>query len=273
MLKARVKARKKSGASGFDKYDFYKKAVQSPETDVEFLRDVYKELRGQKAVSMREDFCGTFALSCEWVKLDSKHKAVGVDLDTEPLDYGHRENLPQLSAGQKERLSILNANVLHPNLPPVDLVAAMNFSYFIFKTRPLMLRYFRNVRRTLKKNGIFVLDLFGGSLCFDANEEKTKHRQFTYYWHQKNFDPATNFAEFAIHFKPHGQKKIEDVFTYDWRMWSIPELRDILTEAGFKKVHLYWEGTNRAGGGDGKFKRVEEGESCLSWIAYLAAEA
>ena len=55
-------------------------------------------------------------------------------------------------------------------------------------------------------------------------------------------------------------------------MWSIPELKDILEEVGFKKVHVYWEGTDEDGDGDGEFKRVEKGEDCESWIAYLACE-
>ena len=149
---------------------------------------------------------------------------------------------------------------------------AMNFSYFIFKTREQMGAYFANVFRSLPSDGIFVLDLFGGSLCYDENEEKTVHKGFTYYWDQENFDPVTNFAKFHIHFRVNGRPKTEKVFTYDWRMWSIPELREILAEAGFKKSHVYWEGTTRSGGGDGKFARTEIGESCQSWIAYIAAE-
>lgn len=270
-MKARSAARSNK-LNNFDKYDYYRRAVQSPETDVEFLRDVYRELRKCSPESMREDFCGTYMLSCEWIKLSPKHTGVGVDLDQEPIDYGTAHNFPKLSPAQQSRLHIMNGNVLDPKLPPVDLVAAMNFSYFIFKTREMLLAYFKNVNRTLKKDGIFVLDLFGGSLCHDENEERQKHKDFTYYWDQKNFDPATNFAEFAIHFKPHGRKKIKDVFTYDWRMWTIPELKEILREAGFKNAHLYWEGTTKSGGGDGQFKRVETGEACLSWIAYLAAE-
>ncbi|MEZ0392177.1 MAG: class I SAM-dependent methyltransferase, partial [Pseudobdellovibrionaceae bacterium] len=115
-------------------------------------------------------------------------------------------------------------------------------------------------------------DCFGGSQCYDAIEEPTKHRGFTYYWDQTGFDPVSNRALFYIHFKPKGGKKVEKVFTYDWRMWSIPELREILEEVGFKKTHVYWEGTTKAGEGDGIFTRTEKGESCLSWIAYIAAE-
>lgn len=61
----------------------------------------------------------------------------------------------------------------------------------------------------------------------------------------------------------------KDVFTYDWRMWSISELREIMDEVGFKETKVYWEGTNRLGGGNGVFSEVEKGEACLSWIAYI----
>ena len=55
-------------------------------------------------------------------------------------------------------------------------------------------------------------------------------------------------------------------------MWSIPELRDILLEAGFVKTHVYWEGTTKDGEGDGIYTRTEKGESCPSWTAYIVSE-
>ena len=55
-------------------------------------------------------------------------------------------------------------------------------------------------------------------------------------------------------------------------MWSLPELREILAEVGFKKTHVYWEGTTKSGEGNGVFTRTEKGEACESWIAYIAAE-
>lgn len=256
----------------FDKYELYRKAVQSPETDVVFLRRVYKELRKKDPRVLREDFCGTFALSCEWVKLNSKFEANGVDLDPEPLEYGKFHYLSALKEHQQKRVKLSEADVLKSDLPHADIAIAMNFSYFIFKTRETMTAYFKNVRRSLKNDGIFILDLFGGSLCYDENEEKTAHRGFTYYWDQEGFDPVTNRAKFYIHFKIQGGKKIEKVFTYDWRMWSIPELREMLADAGFEKTHVYWEGTTKDGGGDGNFRRTEKGEACESWIAYIAAE-
>lgn len=270
--KARKRVAHKNVKANFDKYRLYRESVQSPEGDVVFLRKVYRELREKDPAILREDFCGTFALSCEWVKLDARHEAHGVDLDPEPLEYGRQNYLSRLKEPQQRRVHLVESDVLKSVLPKADIAIAMNFSYFIFKTREAMKAYFANSLKHLRPDGIFILDLFGGSLCYDSNEEKTAHKGFTYYWDQEDFDPVTNEAKFYIHFKLKGGKKIERVFTYDWRMWSIPELREILHEAGFKKTHVYWEGTTKDGGGDGNFKRTEKGEACQSWIAYIAAE-
>lgn len=270
--RSRRRVSKKGHEKLFDKYAFYKKAVQSAETDVEFLRGVYRELRKKEPRVMREDFCGTFALSCEWVKLSPRFEAIGVDLDPEPLEYGKSHYLKKLKDHQQRRVHLVEADVLKNALAPADLAIAMNFSYFVFRAREQMRSYFLNVFKSLKQDGLFVCDLFGGSLCHDENEEKTVHPGFTYYWHQESFDPVSNRAQFHIHFKPKGQKKIERVFSYDWRMWSISELREIMQEVGFKKTHVYWEGTTRNGEGDGVFTRTEKGEACQSWIAYIVAE-
>jgi hypothetical protein len=46
----------------------------------------------------------------------------------------------------------------------------------------------------------------------------------------------------------------------------------MLRETGFKKTHVYWEGTTRGGEGNGVFKRTETGEDCQAWIAYVVGE-
>jgi len=254
----------------FDKYEFYKQAVQSPEEDVKFYRRVYRELCGGKdPVTLREDFCGTGAICCEWVKLNKNYKSCGLDLDQEPMNYGREHYIEKLTDQQKNRVVLIQKNVLTPGLPKADVAVAVNFSYFFFKKREVLKSYIENVYKSLNKDGLFVLDIFGGTQCTDAIEDKTRHGNFTYYWDQKNFDPVTNEAYFEIHFKYKG-KKYTNVFNYDWRMWSIQEIREIMTEVGFSKTTVYWEGTNAQGRGNGIFKRVKEGESCLSWIAYIA---
>ncbi len=263
---------KKRRPPPFDKYAIYKRAVQSPDNDVEFLRDTYRELKGRLPLTLREDFCGTFSICCEWIKLGAKFRAHGVDLDYEPIHYGLGNNLPKLSPAQRARFEVHQENVLSPGLPHADVICAMNFSYFIFKERAMLRAYFENCLTTLHPGGILVADCFGGSLCQESNEEKTKMRGFIYYWDQESFDPVSNHAVFHIHFKLDGRKKVENVFSYDWRMWSIPEIRELMLDAGFRKTHVYWEGTTRSGDGNGVFKPVEKGEECQAWIAYIVGE-
>lgn len=277
MTKRLAKPKEKLGSKNrpYDKYELYKASVQSPETDVEFLRDTYKELNGGLPTTLREDFCGTHAICCEWVKLNSKFQARGVDLDPEPLEYGEKNYQPLLTDEQRERIKIYNMNVLDKGLPKADVIAALNFSYFIFKTRSVLTSYFRNCHKSLNRGGLLIVDCFGGSACMESNEEETEFEDedFSYFWDQDLFDPVNNHALFHIHFKRKGEKKRQKAFTYDWRMWSIPEIREVMIEAGFKKAHVYWEGTTKDGEGDGKFKIVQKGEECESWVAYVVGEA
>ncbi len=256
----------------FDKYEYYRRSVQGPEEDVIFIRDTYKELRGKFPVSLREDFCGTHAISCEWAKLNSRNIAFGVDIDAEPIQYGNTHYVTELTAAQRARVNIQQADVLNPGLPKADIIAAMNFSHYIFKDRAMMKSYLHNCHSTLNSDGILLVDCFGGSRCQEANEEATVHKDFTYYWDQSSFDPVTGHALFHIHFKPKGSRKIEKVFSYDWRMWTIPELREMMEEVGFQKTHVYWEGTAKDGTGNGVFKQSQVGEECEAWIAYVVAE-
>jgi hypothetical protein len=254
----------------FDKYELYSSAVQSPEEDVKFYRDRYIDIRGRslKPTVLREDFCGGGAISCEWVKLNKNYKSVGLDLDTVPMNYGRKNYISKLTDDQKRRIVLIKKDVLTKNLPKADIVCAVNFSYFFFKKREVLRSYFANVHQSMNSKGIFLVDIFGGTQCTDAIVDKSKRDGFTYFWDQKNFDPYSNEAQFAIHFK-YNKKMYKDVFTYDWRMWTIPEVKEIMLEAGFKSVEVFWEGTNRQGGGSGIFKKIEKGEACLSWIAYV----
>ncbi len=257
----------------FDKYHYYSIAVQSPEADIETFNKMFKQNRDRNPKSLKEDFCGAFLICKEWVKANDKNTAIGVDLDPVPLNYGFKTIDKDLTEKQKKRLTILNDNVLSVYSEKVDLTIAVNFSYFIFKTREQLKEYFKSAYKSLNGSGVFLIDCFGGSESQEPNQEITifKREKFNYIWDQKSFDPISNFAKFEIHFKLKGQKLRKRCFTYDWRMWTIPELREILDEVGFKKTLVYWEGTNKRGGGDGNFRVRKKGEDCQSWIAYLCA--
>ena len=54
----------------------------------------------------------------------------------------------------------MEADVLKTALPPTDIALAFNFSYFTFKAREEMRKYFTHVLKSLKQDGIFIIDCF-----------------------------------------------------------------------------------------------------------------
>lgn len=256
-----------------EKYRLYEEAVQSPEGEVEVLNSIYRKLRSKEARVLREDFCGSCALSTAWVKSNTKNSAFGIDLDNIPLHFAKTNHWEKLDEKQKKRLHILNGNVLTQKTPAADMLVALNFSYFVFKERELMKKYFKSALSHLKKDGIFIIDLFGGVDASKVYEERTDRGSFVYSWECNFYNPIDNHIKFAIHFqkKKNDKEVYKNIFNYDWRLWSMSELRDILFEVGFKSVYSLWEGDDGKGGGNGDFSITEQEENCESWIAYLAA--
>ena len=257
------------------KYELYEAAVQDPDNEVELFESVYQDAYHRIPHVMREDFCGTFANSCAWVKRDSKHRAIGIDFDSEPLRYGRKTHLAKLDPDQKKRVKLLQKNVLRVQNPKVDIITASNFSSFHFKTRKEFLTYAKSCYRALKSKGVFAMDVLGGTESMQESQETRRGQRtdsgqrFTYIWEQKFYDAITHEALFYIHFKfPDGSIR-KRAFKYDWRMWGIRELREILLEAGFRKTFVYWEGDDDDGGGNGIFKKREKEENCETWIAYV----
>lgn len=257
--------------AAFDKYEYYEKSVQNPSNEVEFFNDKYFEIKKKKPRTLREDFCGTGAISCEWVAQSPEHKAWAIDLDPEPVEYGKKNHVTKLKQEDQSRVKYILEDVLKVKTEKVDVCFAFNFSYFIFKQRAELLTYFKAVREALNDDGVFFIDLFGGP---DSQTEMTdiiKHEGFKYYWECQKFNPMNNHCRFAIHIKRKGEQKRKDVFVYEWRMWVMSELKDIMLEAGFKSTIGYWEGEDDDGGGDGEFFATEEAENCDAWVTYIAA--
>lgn len=259
-----------------DRHRLYELSVQCPEAEVDFIDRNFRLLRGRSARLLREDFCGTAAVCCEWVRRRKGNRAVGVDIDPEVLGWGRANNLARLDPEQAKRVSLLQEDVLRVESRPLDIVAAMNFSYWLLRERAALLRYFRGVREALKADGVFFLDAYGG---YDSYRVITEQRKiddggsgFTYVWEQESYDPITGRMICHIHFELPDGSRMERAFSYEWRLWSLPEIRELLDEAGFGRVLCYWQGWDPDGNPDGNFVPVEEGEPDAGWIAYLTAE-
>src|SRR5690606_6217547 len=118
-----------------DIYELYEAAVQSVDAEVEFLQTTFRALKGRDPISFREDFCGTASAACEWVRTGSKRHAIGVDIDPAVLEWGRKNRVARLPETARARVKLLNDDVLSVLTDPVDIVAAFNFSYWIFNTR------------------------------------------------------------------------------------------------------------------------------------------
>ena len=252
-----------------DKHELYQLSVQEPDPDIEFMQNAFRARYGRMPHLLREDFSGTAYLSSSWVAKDEANYAWAIDLDSEPLEWGAKHNAARLTADQRDRLAFVEGDVLDAQDPPVDLIAAFNFSYFTFQTRRQMLQYFEQARENLREEGLFVLDLYGGLEAQQLIEEATEHDGFTYVWDQDEYDPIRGRLVCYIHFDLPKGRRIERAFTYDWRLWTLPELREILDDAGFSGTEVYWEGTDEEGNGDGIYTYQESAENTESWIAYL----
>ena len=75
-----------------------------------------------------------------------------------------------------------------------------------------------------------------------------------------------------IHFEFQDGSRLEKAFSYTWRLWTLPEIRELLEETGFRQVTVYWQGYDDDGEPDGVFVPVGEGEADAGWICYLTAE-
>lgn len=257
-------------AATADKHWLYERSVQNPEEDVRFLRRTFRREFGRWPRVLREDFCGTAYLGSHWVAGGRENRAVGVDLHGPTLAWGRRHNRRPLGAAA-ERLQLVQGDVREVGGPPVDVLAAMNFSWWTFKTRPELLAYLRGTRRRLRPEGMLVLDIYGGPEAQIPQEEERELDDWTYVWDQDAFNPITHDIRCLIHFRFEDGSEIRRAFRYDWRLWSIPETRDLLHEAGFRKTVVYWETADSDGEPSGIFRPSTRGDLAPAWVAYLLA--
>ncbi len=260
-------------AERVDRYELYLQAVQAPEHEIPIFDRAYRKHFGKPPRVLREDFCGTFAVCCEWVKSRLDRVAVGVDLDPEPLAWGKVRHLSELRSDQQKRVSLLQDDVRSVNGSKADVVTAQNFSFFVFKTRDELLTYFRAAYENLASKGVFVLDMMGGHESMEEDrEDVTEFKGFDYVWDQVRFDPITHDCTFHIHFRFKDGSEMNRAFSYKWRFWMLPEVRELLEEAGFSRVDIYWEGTDpKTGEGNDVFRIRRQAPGDPAWICYVVA--
>lgn len=294
------------------KFSLYQQSVQSPKGDISYLQMFFLTYVGGRApLHLQEDFCGTALLSTEWLRSDSRRTSVGLDFDLEALDWCIENNVNKVGTDLSSRIFLYHGNVLQPQeaklvknslpntmdnitleetendseaLPPRDIVCAFNFSCCCLHTRHELVTYFKHALNALsKKGGIFVMDLYGGTSSECELKMQRKFPNFTYTWEQAGFDIVQRKTRISLHYTllNHQKKKLRHAFSYSWRLWSLPEIKDCMEEAGFRSVHFWirqmpdseniknMEGFGSAR--DIKYEEVTSFQQQDSWNAYIVA--
>ncbi|XP_077241247.1 uncharacterized protein LOC143881833 [Tasmannia lanceolata] len=171
------------------------------------------------------------------------------------------------------------------SLPARDIVCAFNYSCCCLQRRKDLILYFKHTLGTLsRKGGIFVMDLYGGTSSECKLRLKRRFSSFTYVWEQAEFDIINRTTRISLHFHlGKKQQTLRHAFSYNWRLWSLPEIKDCLEEAGFRSVH-FWirempdtrESENSEEfdvGRDVKYEEVSSFEQQDAWNAYVVAVA
>lgn len=252
------------------KFRLYEASVQSSAWQMRYLPLFHKRFTGKNPTSMREDFCGTGRIACDWVKKSSSHRALGLDLDVTTLEYADRVNRASLTSAQQEQVSFVRQNVLVPTREKFDVIGAHNFSFYVFHERKDLLRYAKAARASLKPKGTFFLEMVGGHEFVTTGSSKEKVDvegigRAEYVWEQHPYDPVTKIGDYSIHFRLPNGRWLNDAFTYHWRLWEIREVREILLEAGFRDTKVIWPTDETMT----EYVEVEHGDDCEVWLAYV----
>ncbi len=217
----------------FDRHDLYERCVQS----TDHLEPLLSAIHGNDPRVLAEDFAAGGALSRAWVDAHPDRSAIAVDHDPGPLERcaGH------------DRIKTITADVRQAT-DSADLLFAGNFSIGELHDRAEVLAYMRHARERLNPGGVFVCDTYGGETAYFTGAVERDHtgpdgELVRYTWEQIEADPLTARVRNALHFDVYQNgailQKLTDAFVYDWRLWSVPELRDLLLEAGFGTTEVY----------------------------------
>ena len=253
-------------ASEADRHALYQECVQEPSCDVTFFRRVFRENFGREPEVLREDFCGTATVCCEWVRRASRRRAIGFDLCADTLEWGRRHNMKTLTRKERARIDLRCEDVRAPHEQLADVIAAQNYSFFYLQKRAELLEYFRASYSHLGDEGILVLDIVGGSdVLLEEHEDIREMEGYDYIWEQRSVNPITAEQLCYIHFRFDDGSALEKAFEYRWRLWTIPE-------AGFQRVDVYWEGLDEeTGEGNDEFNVQEAADSEPAWFSYVVA--
>lgn len=252
--------------------ELYRLAVQHPEAEVDFLLRAYGGDAPGQALLLKEDFAGTAAVAAAWVASSPHRQAMAVERHTPTVRWAWRRAQRELGP-RADDLHLVCADVRDVHRPRIDVVAALNFSILTWHAPADLVRYLRVARRSLRPGGVFVADVYGGPGAMQTGVQtrrvtpptETGLPPFEYRWEQRSYDHLTSRTDCRIHFAFDDGRIVTSAFRYDWRLWSLAELTEAMTAAGFTGTQV-WSDRD---GSDGRYRPVKTLPARHDWIAYV----
>ncbi len=246
-----------------DRFDCYELCVQSPRHVVTFLRAL-GDAAQIPATVLREDFCGTASVARRWVEEGERRgeawQALAIDNDEATIAKArelikHAVNEGQLHPSRVPSLAV--GDCIHSQVQKndgCDIIFVGNFSIGYIDSRKELVQYLRNCKRRLNLGnagfggGCFVCDIYGGASAFRLGALQRTHpgrrKEIIHYtWLHEEADPRTarvqNSISFRVVIDGDVVQELPRAFVYQWRLWSLAELREAMLEAGFSRVEVY----------------------------------
>jgi len=220
------------------RYDLYEIAAQVPPIQARFLRAVH----GRNPHVLAEDFAGPAGIARAWLAIAPHFRAIVTDRDPEPLEHAKARLAERLEEAPDARATWNVCDVLEAG-GRADVIAALNFAACELHERETLMTYLRHSLLRLEADGVLVLDVYAGpdAMLTGVSEQviETDDGEIVYQWEQIEADPLTGRVRNAMHFRLPDGSELRDAFVYDWRLWTVPELRDALREAGFARTEVY----------------------------------
>lgn len=232
---------RRGSGEAISNHELYELCVQHPGAMAAMLRAIH----GGSPRVLIEDFCGSAAVSRAWAARPGC-RAIASDIDGAVLAVAASHRAP--------RVRLTHADALRPETLPgssADVIFVGNFSVCEIHQRAALVAYFGACAQRLRAGGSLVCDTYGGATAFARGgmtrvihpPAGTGLTRIRYSWEQRRADPLTARVVNALHFRLERKGRVvderTDAFVYTWRLWSVPELRDAMTEAGFTHTDVY----------------------------------
>lgn len=199
-----------------------------------------------------------------------------MDLDRDQLLWAKEHNV-EADAGCAERVKLICRNVLEldeggKDTGKSDVICAFNFSICYLFDRNDLVKYFKICHGTLKSDGIFFCDIFGGETSIKPDvTRRNLSNGVKYEFQQVDYCPITNRSHFQMTFKFPDGSKLKEAFEYYFRIWTIPEIREALRDAGFSKTTVWFLDQSEDAPEDGTYEPTEATHQRESWHAFIVA--